>query len=455
MNMNDDKWIKDLHDRLEDYSAPLPKGLWEELEEELSQPEVKVIPFWRKWQPVAAAVAVLAVSSFALFKWLLPAMDDVAMQQSNQLAEQLVNEADSFVPAEQNPADGDVAPQQLTSEKTFPEKVVAMLRTAPAVSGGHDEAEAAPVALTPEEGIALAANEDDTDIAGQETFGYAESEEETAKKTEEQQHATSAAYSRLRSAERTRAYTPSQYQTRKRNTTSDRGIQVGLFAGGMPYSSSKQFQGMGRFSSRYASVQRKDILVSHMDGKESAYSQVLFNNQNSDAKTGIKHHLPVNVAATVKWHFTENWALESGLSYTYLQSDLHAGSNLYMEEQQKLHYVGIPLKIHRNIWNNSFLSVYASAGGMIEKCVSGKLESTYVTGTSPKETESTSLSVDPLQFSLSAALGAQVNFTSLVSVFVEPGAAYYFDDNSNIETIRKEHPFNFNLQFGLRFDISK
>lgn len=82
-------------------------------------------------------------------------------------------------------------------------------------------------------------------------------------------------------------------------------------------------------------------------------------------------------------------------------------------------------------------SFEASGGGMIEKCVYGKL------GTE-KET------VKPLQFSVSGAVGAQFNATKRVGIYVEPGVAYFFDDGSDVQTIRKENPFNFNIQAGIR-----
>lgn len=104
---------------------------------------------------------------------------------------------------------------------------------------------------------------------------------------------------------------------------------------------------------------------------------------------------------------------------------------------------------------NSWLSVYASAGGVMEKCVSGKLETVTVTNGGNRTSENTSLDVDPLQWSVTAAAGAQVNFTSRFGLYVEPGIAYYFDDHSGVETIRKEHPLNFNLQLGLRFNVTK
>ena len=42
---NEDKWIQDIRNRMEDYSEPLPAGMWEQLESELDTP--KVIPMWR------------------------------------------------------------------------------------------------------------------------------------------------------------------------------------------------------------------------------------------------------------------------------------------------------------------------------------------------------------------------------------------------------------------------
>ena len=99
------------------------------------------------------------------------------------------------------------------------------------------------------------------------------------------------------------------------------------------------------------------------------------------------------------------------MNYTLLTSDIRSGSKSYVEETQKLHYIGIPLKLHRSIWKNNWLSVYASAGGVMEKCVSGNLETVTVTNGGNRTSENTSLDVDPLQWSVTAAAGAQVNFT--------------------------------------------
>lgn len=82
--------------------------------------------------------------------------------------------------------------------------------------------------------------------------------------------------------------------------------------------------------------------------------------------------------------------------------------------------------------------MYVSGGGVIEKSVYGKLGSEKLT-------------VKPLQFSLSSAVGVQINATKNIGFYVEPGVSYFFDDGSDVQTIRKENPFNFNLQAGIRF----
>lgn len=70
MNEMKDKWINDIRSRMDNYSEPLPAGLWEKIESEISTPAPKVIPMWRKWTSVAAAAAlVLAISSVSVWYW--------------------------------------------------------------------------------------------------------------------------------------------------------------------------------------------------------------------------------------------------------------------------------------------------------------------------------------------------------------------------------------------------
>ena len=444
---DNDKWLNNLRERMDDYVEPLPEGLWEELEGELARP--KIIPFWRRWPSVAAAVAlVLVVSSLALSEWFAPLVDSPEIQTANQLAEDEALGNGRTMAAEDVPvADYKVA--EADAEKGF---VVSKEKVALKVSEKVSEEAAIasnssdPLGMTPV--MAYASGnpvEEDSDKQAP-----AESTIQVASEEENVQPAT-----RFRSAERTRVLADHSYHASYKRKHTDRGVEFGVLTGGIPYSASKQFAGMSRFASRSLSRQKNQLVMGTMSDNMTAFNRVLFNNRDKMTSTEVKHRMPINVVASVKWHFADDWALESGVSYTYLQSELHSGSHLYWEDTQKLHYVGIPLKVHRAIWGNSRMSLYASAGGMVEKCVSGTMESVYVTSQTDRERETTSIDEHPFQWSVSAAVGAQVNLLSSLSLFVEPGVAYYFDDNSHLETIRKEHPFNFNLQFGLRFDLTR
>jgi hypothetical protein len=103
----------------------------------------------------------------------------------------------------------------------------------------------------------------------------------------------------------------------------------------------------------------------------------------------------------------------------------------------------------------------AKAGGAVEKCVSGKrsIIGSVSTSNAGKDEQFSggeeNVKVKPLQWSLSAAAGAQFKITEKLGIYAEPGVVYYFDDGSNVNTIRKEHPFNFNIQLGVRFTLPK
>ena len=82
--------------------------------------------------------------------------------------------------------------------------------------------------------------------------------------------------------------------------------------------------------------------------------------------------------------------------------------------------------------------------------MSGKARTVYTTGDEKNMSSSESLKVNPLQWSLSSAVGAQFKLSKMMGIYAEPGVAYYFKDGSEVQTIRKEHPFNFNIQLGIR-----
>lgn len=148
------------------------------------------------------------------------------------------------------------------------------------------------------------------------------------------------------------------------------------------------------------------------------------------------HKQPVSIGFSLRKNLPHKLSVETGLVYTFLASDLYYLGDS-QKTRQKLHYLGIPIRANWNFLNRKNFTLYISAGGMVEKCIYGKIGS---------ETEI----VDPVQLSVMASAGIQYNINSKIGIYVEPGIAYYFDDGSDIQTIRKENPHNFTLQAGLR-----
>lgn len=179
-------------------------------------------------------------------------------------------------------------------------------------------------------------------------------------------------------------------------------------------------------------------------------------NQGKSVKTEYKHRLPVRVGLNVAYRLTDRLSVESGVSYTRLSSDMKDGTKEnYSSGSQKLDYIGVPLNVKYRAFGYRRLSVYASAGLLTEKCVSGKTTHEYVISGEKKKHEAEDVAAKPWQLSVNAALGAQFDVLRNVGVYVEPGVSYYFDDRSPLSTIYKEKPLNFNLNLGVRYTIGK
>lgn len=417
---------------MEDYSEPLPDGLWDKLETELEeQNKPKVIPLWRRWQ-AAAAVLILLVSSLTYWFWSSPEADF----QNQQLA---VEVKDTPLPENRPIQD------QVTAEVAMPGKSEPEMKLTASTDVVLEQAVRK-----------VSVEEEKTDEV------IVEEPEKEESKTIKNETLTETADTQVQQKKRLRASREADRERMKQNaeeakskSTRSSGFSLGVGAGNTPYGSLSTFDGMGSFVARSAYYVSSDLNMAPVNNGGLAYSQILSENAAQSPQTSVKHHMPVTIGFSLDWNLDKNWTLETGLNYTLLSSDIRSGSKSYVEETQKLHYVGIPLKIRRSIWQNRWFSVYASVGGAVEKCVSGRLESVTVTNGGNRTSERTSLEVDPLQWSVAAAAGAQVNFTSRLGLYLEPGVAYYFDDHSGVETIRKEHPFNFNLQLGLRFHVIK
>ena len=165
-------------------------------------------------------------------------------------------------------------------------------------------------------------------------------------------------------------------------------------------------------------------------------------NQQGNAK----HHAPVSVGLQVAFGIAPRLSLSTGLVYTRTSSDFYpyASSSNY-NVHQVLHYVGIPVGLNYEFWQSGGFHAYVMAGAEADYNVKNDTEEEGVKKENAKR--------DRVQFSGKASLGAQYDITPKVGLYIEPGAKYYFDNGSHVENTFKDKKLNFNLQFGLRFNL--
>ena len=159
-----------------------------------------------------------------------------------------------------------------------------------------------------------------------------------------------------------------------------------------------------------------------------------------------KHHAPVSVGLQVAFGIAPRLSLSTGLVYTRTSSDFYpyAPSSSY-NVHQVLHYVGIPVGLNYEFWQSGGFHAYVMAGAEADYNVKNDTEEEGVKKDNAKR--------DRVQFSGKASLGAQYDITPKVGLYIEPGAKYYFDNGSHVENTFKDKKLNFNLQFGLRFNL--
>ena len=167
----------------------------------------------------------------------------------------------------------------------------------------------------------------------------------------------------------------------------------------------------------------------------------------------IKYSTPVTLSLHVSRDISPRWAIETGVSYTKLSSEeiweaerYYSGTDM-ITNNVKLYYLGIPLRASYYLIKKDRFFAYVSGGGMIEKCISGNA---FSIAERAKKEEKTNIKISELQYSVLGGVGIGLRLFKPVSLFVEPGVIYYFDDGSDIMTIRKDKPFNYNIQGGLR-----
>lgn len=418
-------WLNKIRESQADFSEPEPEGLWEGIEAGLAAVSRRRTVRW--WWAALPAAAVAALVLFLSVPGHRDASDDPL--RTSAVAE-LKSTTEPF----------DVVPQNV--ESSVPANLLAYSGTL--------------LASDMEVGKLSEATADDA--------GNASEEFPKRQESSSWNNTPNDISSEINSLENSSSETTSSENSSLENwpsgndnpvsQTRRRGLSFGLLASNVAGSRSS----VSKYAALYGSTVTKQIhgfSETRADFPDSqGYADVMQSNSSNEISSTVKNWQPIQVGVSVAYSFTDRLSIESGLTYSCLVSDLSSGtpSGNY-DIRQTLHYIGLPLALRYDFLKIKGFSLYASAGGQMEKCVAGKTRTDYFVDGKKVSSENGRIMVEPLQWSVNAYVGAQYSFNRLVGLYIEPGAAYYFRSGSPVNCIYSERPFNFSLRAGLRFSL--
>lgn len=434
----EEKWINKLRKKMESHQAPEPSGLWDDIEAALNVKKPVPIANYRKvllWSSIGGVAALLALilllgrGSNSLLtipanievptaKQYIPIPKTDTERNTNEIIQQ-VEKKKVLLAANTSTSDNN---QKTSENKT---------QTNAAVSNKQDILE--------------------NIIENKELEENKEIDEKKTNNTPTQPAEENKPEKKESFAIRETDFGPIDSYNYRGKAKDKNRLTASVYSNNLP-NSSGQSSGYGELIKR-TTLSSTQISGSNVEEQEPA-KDIVFSNIGQETHTKTKHKQPVKAGLSIRYQLNDKFGIESGMTYTYLSSDLTSGTekNLY-ETEQSLQYIGIPLNVSYNIWDNENWGFYVTAGGLAEKSIAGKTRTDYIINNKIVSSEDGKIKEKPLQLSVNSSIGMQYNLSSKLGLFVEPGVSYYFNNGSDIETIYKEKPFNINFKIGVRVNI--
>ena len=408
--MKRDQWTEQLHDKLAEYETAAPDDLWADIEAALDQqpalaqsapaqptkPARSRFVAMRRWA-VAASIAVLLLGGGYLW-W-------TASEQSQQAAQSLSS------------AQGeDLLTQQLPS----PQGEDLLAQPLPAPQG---------------EGRGVAALEEPQRLIAENS--QRQTIEETQTIDEPQRQIAEEPQRQIAEESQRQILDLQQWEDTERPVAKPkRQMSLGLYA-------------MNGFDNQNSS---NGVLMA--DALAKQYMETYANSYSARSSEPIwlagyeerqHHHRPITYGLMVNYPLSDRLSLNTGVVYTKLQSDFtQVMRSQQIQQEQTLHYVGIPLGLSYRLWSYRSIRTYLSGGMKADWNVATHLETEGVSQELPK---------DRMQWSFNVSVGVQYDILPQLGCYVEPSLNWYPDNGSKLQNYFKDKPLNLGLQIGLRLNL--
>ena len=422
-------WTEDLPEFFEGYTEAAPEGLWEAVEagSGAAAGRRRIAGWWYAGGALLAAAAVVA--AVILFR---PAADPSAIQVSSG---DMVAESSAPAPA---PAPAAI-PAQIPSSDT---------REAGSVSGEPETAGQTPEAPQSVSG--------EPETAGQtpETLQSVSGEPETAGHTPETPKSVSGEPETAADQPKT-TVVPLEREALKPFKPKQRHkirVQAGVFGSGLMAQNVVQ---SGQAATHIASMMGSApaIQTKSISGGATTFDPSIIG-RNKPATTQNNHRQSARLGVGVKVNFLPHWGLESGLTFTTLNSTFETtrGNSTQIIEQE-LHYLGIPLYLHFNALQWRGVGIYLAAGPMYEFTdETSESFSTRLNGKLISSATDNTLQKDH-RWSVNIDAGLQLEFMENNAIYIQPGFSYHFPQQVvpvDLQSYYITRPASFNLTIGYR-----
>ncbi|MFK8274941.1 outer membrane beta-barrel protein [Capnocytophaga cynodegmi] len=421
-----EKWLKDIQQRMTDYQTDEPEGLWESIQTKMSQKNKKrsraVLFLWTKRFAAAAAIIAFVLTLNHYFNNEKELSNNITITEISDEEIKIIDHKSPIFPIEE---ESEILTIEKIKKSNGLQNITFVKNRKVSTEEVADE-------------FFIAINEDKTDN---------QSETKTKENTWAVVPQPKKNQEKIVSTEELPLEAIAEVDNKSRRNR----LSFGIFtSGGMGSSLSDKTES----TSDFVILDTEDEEATMW--KDSPLLGTLVFSSEEQVETEAKHRLPIRTGILFAYHFSNRFALESGIAYTRLISDLREGSKAnYFTSEQKLHYIGLPINLKYQLFSWRGFELYSSAGILAEKNVSGTLHKTHYFDGNMMKGERENIKINPLQWSANASFGFQYNFSSLIGIYAEPSISYYFSNSTPIKTIYQDRPFNFHLNFGLRFSVGR
>ena len=411
--MNKDKWTQQLHDKLADREVPAPEGLWADIEAALPEASVGqrkrrslLIPL-RRWAIAASLAALVAGGGYL---WWQADPEEPLLSQNTDIP-------------------------KTTEQTKIPENTETIEDIG---TSEHSEAS---------EHSKHSGHLEKSEISKQ--FGHSEQSDYSEKSQTQPEQISQPVVET----------TPSQEESHEEQSVDETirrlDTQIAMLTPKASKKATISLYAANGLSTRQEAngVRMSDELAKRYDmspylpasaARTRAASEIIYLTGYEERQ---KHYQPIAFGLSVGYPLSSRLSLSTGVVYTRLRTDFTSIMNeASISRQQTLHYLGIPLNAQYHLWHHGGLNVYLSAGGQADYNIKAKMTSFGV---------EQQMSRDRWQFSLQGGVGIQYDLLPQLGLYAEPGVKYYFDNGSLINNFFKDKPLDFNLQVGLRLNITK